>query len=463
MIVNKRSIFIVSTLSDFILINLSFVITLFLSHPTDISIFNSQALMLLISTNFVWFFYTSSSGFYNEFIIRPFPIQFYNILKLTMFVATVNALLLFIIIQPIYTRFFIFIQAFFILTTVTVRTIIFKFALRTLRNRGKSIRNLLIIGANEIGMRFKEVITRNPEYGHRFVGFINQDDSEESVGTLSELDRIIKEKKVEDVVIAHYNNSSDTLDEIVKTCNKNAVKIHMIPDYFKFLSGRFQMSTVSDLPVITIRDEPLNEAIRRLIKRLFDIVFSGLVLVFILSWLIPLMFFIIKLDSPGPAFFIQERIGVRRKPFKCYKFRTLSINQSEPNQLHLVIKSDPRVTRVGKILRQTNLDELPQFINVFKGEMSVVGPRPHALSFEQEYEKVFEGIKMRYTVRPGLTGWAQINGLRGDVVDKELNKFRILDRMKYDLWYIENWSMKLDLQIIFLTVWQMIKGDTKGY
>jgi Undecaprenyl-phosphate glucose phosphotransferase len=323
----------------------------------------------------------------------------------------------------------------------------------------------LIIGANEIGRRFKEVITRNPEYGHRFVGFINQNYAEDSIGTVSELDRIIKEKKVEDVVIAHYNNSSDILDEIVNTCNKNAVKIHVIPDYFKFLSGRFQMSTVSDLPVITIRDEPLNEVIRRFIKRVFDIFFSLLVLIFILSWFVPIMSLIIRLESNGRAFFIQERIGVRRKPFRCYKFRTLCVieNETKSNDLNLVVKSDPRVTRIGKFLRKTNLDELPQFINILKGEMSVVGPRPHPLRFEQEYEKVFEGIMMRYNVRPGLTGWAQINGLRGDVIDKEENKLRILERMKYDLWYIENWSMKLDLQIILLTIWQMIKGETKGF
>lgn len=465
MIVNKRSIFLASTFFDFILINISFITALFLSHPSNLSFFNSQSLMLLLSTNFVWLFYTSSSGLYNEFVIRPFPIQFYNILKLITFISIVNALLLFIIIQPLYTRFFIFIQAFLLLTTVTARTIIFKFALRSLRNRGKSIRNLLIIGANEIGRRFKEVITRNPEYGHRFVGFINQNYAEDSIGTVSELDRIIKEKKVEDVVIAHYNNSSDILDEIVNTCNKNAVKIHVIPDYFKFLSGRFQMSTVSDLPVITIRDEPLNEVIRRFIKRVFDIFFSLLVLIFILSWFVPIMSLIIRLESNGRAFFIQERIGVRRKPFRCYKFRTLCVieNETKSNDLNLVVKSDPRVTRIGKFLRKTNLDELPQFINILKGEMSVVGPRPHPLRFEQEYEKVFEGIMMRYNVRPGLTGWAQINGLRGDVIDKEENKLRILERMKYDLWYIENWSMKLDLQIILLTIWQMIKGETKGF
>ncbi len=225
----------------------------------------------------------------------------------------------------------------------------------------------------------------------------------------------------------------------------------------------FKSSIVSNLPVITIRDEPLNEAIRRFIKRVFDIFFSSLIMIFILSWFIPLVGLLIRLDSQGPAFFIQERFGIKRKPFKCYKFRTLTFKIKNSDEFEPIFKKDPRITRVGKILRKTNLDELPQFINVFKGDMSVVGPRPHPIGVEMVYEKVFEDIKMRYTVRPGVTGWAQINGLRGELTDEAQNKKRILEKMKYDLWYIENWSMLLDIQIILLTVWQMLKGETKGF
>ena len=283
------------------------------------------------------------------------------------------------------------------------------------------------------------------------------------VGTVDELDSIIKKNNIEDVVVALHNNSNENLDEIVDICNKNAVKIHVIPDYFKFLSGRFQISTVSNLPVITIRDEPLNEVIRRFIKRVFDIVFSIVIIIFILSWLAPFLAIIIRIDSTGPAFFIQERFGIRRKKFNCYKFRTLTNERKMSDKFEPIIHKDPRITRIGKILRKTNLDELPQFFNVLKGDMSVVGPRPHPLGVEMVYEKVFEDIKMRYNVRPGVTGWSQINGLRGEVSDEEENKKRIIEKMKYDLWYIENWSMKLDFQIILLTVWHMIRGDTKGF
>lgn len=463
MIVNKKSIYITSTVIDFILVNLSFVFAVFITEQLAYSVGIINPYLALPIINFVWFFYTSSTGFYQEFLIRPFPIQLYNILKLSIVISVINVLFLFLIKQHLFTRNFIIINGLLIFLTIVTRTIIFKSLLRFLRNKGRSIRNLLIIGANETGEKFKEVIAKNPEFGHRFVGFINDSDKQDVIGNFSELDNIIKNKKVEDVVIALHTDLINDLDKLVQICNRNAVKVHFIPDYFKFLSGRFQLSTVSNLPVITIRDEPLNEAIKRLIKRSFDIIFSSLIIIFILSWFLPIVSLIIRLDSSGPALFIQDRFGIKRKPFRCFKFRTLAFQKENSDDFEPIIKKDPRVTRIGKFLRKTNLDELPQFINVFIGDMSVVGPRPHPIGVEKVYEKVFEDIKMRYTVRPGVTGWAQINGLRGEVTDEEQNKKRILEKMKYDLWYIENWSIMLDIQIILLTIWQMLKGETKGF
>ena len=463
MIANKKSILISVSLMDFVLLNLSFFMSTTFSRGAELFSDSNYIYLLLLILNFSWFFYTSSTGFYHEFLTRPFPIQFFNILKLSLFITIVSILFFFIIKQPIYTRNLILVNGFLVLFTITIRTIISKWALRILRNKGKSIRNLLIIGGENIGKRFRDVIIKNPEFGHRFVGFVNNAPGEDVIGTLPDLNSIIQSNNIEDVVIALHSDSNENLAEIVNICNKNAAKIHVIPDYFRFLSGRFQISTVSNLPVITIRDEPLNEVIRRIIKRAFDIFFSIFVIVFILSWLIPVLWILIRLDSRGPAFFIQNRYGARKKVFKCYKFRTLTYDKKDPDRFEPIIHKDPRVTRIGKILRKTNLDEIPQFINVLKGDMSVVGPRPLPFGVEIVYEKVFEEIKMRYNVRPGVTGWAQINGLRGEVAEEEENKKRIVEKMKYDLWYIENWSMKLDFQIILITIWHMIRGDTKGF
>lgn len=463
MIVNKKSIYVSSVITDFLLINLSFFLASLISHTSDLSLEKNQPYLLLLILNFAWFLYTNASDFYQEFLIRPFPIQIYNILKLSIIISIFNILFLFIIKQQLYTRNFVVINGLLIFITITVRSIIFKAALRALRNKGKSIRNLLIIGANKIGEKFREVITKNPGYGHRFVGFISNSSGEEVIGTFSELDKIIKEKNVEDVVIALHADSGINLDDIVSICNKNAVKIHVIPDFVKFLSGRFQISSVSNIPVITVRDEPLNEFLRRFIKMVFDIFFSLMVIIFVLSWFMPLVSLLIRLDSKGPALFIQERYGMRKKPFKCLKFRTLTYQKKSSVEFEPIVKKDPRVTRVGRILRKTNLDELPQFINVLKGDMSVVGPRPLIKGVDQVYQRVFEDIKMRYNVRPGVTGWSQINGLRGEVADEEESKQHITEKMKFDLWYIENWSMKFDIQIILITIWQMIRGNTKGF
>jgi len=463
MIVNKKSIYITSIVADFLLINLSFFLALLISHTSDMSLEKNQPYLLLLILNFVWFFYTNSSDFYQEFMIRPFPIQIYNILKLSIIISIFSILFLFIITQQSYTRNFVIINGLLILITITVRSIVFKGALRALRNQGKSIRNLVIIGANKIGEKFREVITKNPGYGHRFVGFISNSPAENVIGTFSELDKVIQEKKVEDVVIALHADSGINLDDIVSICNKNAVKIHVIPDFIKFLSGRFQISSVSNIPVITVRDEPLNEFLRRFLKRVFDIFFSLLVIIFVLSWLMPIVSLLIRLDSKGPAIFIQERYGMRKRPFRCLKFRTLTYQKKSSVEFEPIVKKDPRVTRIGRVLRKTNLDELPQFINVLKGDMSVVGPRPLIKGVDQVYQRVFEDIKMRYNVRPGITGWSQINGLRGEVVDEKESKQHITEKMKFDLWYIENWSMKFDIQIILITIWQMIRGNTKGF
>jgi len=461
MIANKKSILITIAFLDFVLINVSFFLAALLSQPSEIILARNYMYLLLLVLNFTWFFYTSASGFYQEFLTRPFPIQFYNILKLSFLITVVSVFFLFFIKEGLYTRYFIILIGFLILLTITIRTMFFKWAFKVLRIKGKSIRNLLIIGTGEIGLKFRDIVVENPGFGYKFVGFLNKDLTQDAVGRISDLDKIINEKNAEEVVIALPNNSMENLDEIVRICNKNAVRVHIIPDYFKFLSSRFQISTVSNIPVITIRDEPLNEAIKRFIKRVVDIFFSFLILVFVLSWMFPIIAILVKLSSPGPVLFIHERYGVRNRKFKCYKFRTLD-HQETADKFRPILKQDPRVTSIGKFLRKTNIDELPQFVNVLKGDMSIVGPRPHAVTFDVEYAKIFEDIKMRYKVRPGITGWAQINGLRGDVENEEENNKRTRERMKYDLWYIENWSLKLDFQIILITVWHMLKGDTKG-
>jgi len=464
MIVNKKSIYTSRLISDLVLLNLSFIMAAILAQSFEILLARDYMFVLLLLLNIVWFVNTNLSGFYSDFFTRSFSFQFFNIIKIVLFQIVLTVLFIFLTKEDLFTRNFIVFYGLILTLSISLRTAIFKNILMSLRRKGKNIRNLLIIGAGEVGKNFKETINDNPDFGYHFTGFLDETiNGDDIIGNLDQLDERIKQNEIDEVVIALSSQPPELLDEIIRICNINAVRIHIIPDYFRFLSSRFQISSIGNFPIITARQEPLEEANRRFFKRSFDIVFSFLVLVFLLSWLYPIIALLIKLDSKGKVLFVQKRIGAKNQMFECYKFRTLTSESSQDTETFKpVLLGDKRVTSLGNFLRKSNIDELPQFFNVLKGDMSVVGPRPHAIPYQDLYGKVFEEIKMRHNVRPGLTGWAQVNGLRGDVEDEKENNRRTIMRMKYDLWYIENWTMRLDIQIILMTVWQMIKADTKA-
>lgn len=464
MIVNKKSIYYQQLLFDLVILNLVFLGAAILAQSLDILIQRNYMFILQLLLNIVWFLNASISGFYDQIYTRTTAEQLINITKSVVIQIGASVLFIFLVKEDLFTRNFIVFFSVFLFVGVSLRTIIFKKILKTLREKGKGVRNLLIIGSGDIGKNFRDTITVNPDFGFKFIGFIdNNTEDNDVIGKIKDLEEILSTKRIEEVVIALQNESTQLLDEIIRLCNIHAVKVHIIPDYFRFLSTRFQVSSIGNFPIITARDEPLEEVNRRFIKRTFDILFSLIIIILFLSWLYPLIALLSKLTSKGPVLFLQDRIGAKNEKFKCYKFRTMvSESDTSEDKFKPVVPGDKRITSLGKFLRRSNLDELPQFINVLKGEMSVVGPRPHAIPYQDMYGKVFEEIKLRHNVRPGITGWAQVNGLRGDVEDEEENKKRTIQRMKYDLWYIENWSMKLDFQIILMTIWQMIRGNTKG-
>ena len=466
MIVNQRSLYLFRLLSDLLLVNIVFILAAGLAQPWDILFEHYYMFFLLVGLNVLWVISTNATGFYNDFHSRNFPIQFINLLKETVAQIIVSVLFIFLVKEDLFTRNFIVYYTFLLIFSISLRIIIFRKILKSLRKKGKNIRNLLILGTNEISRNFKKMITSNPDFGYNLVGLLSPGDDtsgEDVIGSIYQLEDLILEKKIDEVVIAITGKSSDYLDDIIKICNRRAVRTHIIPDYFKFLSSRFQVSMFGSFPIITARREPLDEVHWRFLKRSFDIVFSFLVLVFVFSWLYPIIFLLEKISSPGPVFFVQDRIGAKNQKFKCYKFRTMKVSKViSTEKFKPVVENDPRVTKLGKFLRKSNLDELPQFINVLKGEMSVVGPRPHAVSYDKVYGKIVDEIRLRYNVKPGITGWAQIHGLRGDVPDEEENIKRTRKRIEYDIWYIENWSLSLDMQIILITIWQMLRGKSRG-
>jgi putative colanic acid biosynthesis UDP-glucose lipid carrier transferase len=248
------------------------------------------------------------------------------------------------------------------------------------------------------------------------------------------------------------------LNRLMEIADENCVRVKFIPDVIGALHADYHIEYMDTIPVISMRPDPLSQHISYLLqKRTFDILFSVLVILLLLSWMTPLLYLLIKLDSKGPLFFKQKRTGRGNCPFVCYKFRSMRVNHTCD---HLqASRNDPRVTKLGAFLRKTNLDEMPQFFNVFMGQMSVVGPRPHMLKHTEEYRSLIRKYMVRQFLQPGITGWAQVNGYRGETRDTEM----MARRVEYDIYYIENWSWKLDIKIILMTIATLFKGDKNAY
>ncbi len=463
MIANRKSIYYLRLFLDLALLNISFIIAAALAQPFDILLSRTHMFVLMMALNFLWYFTSNVVGFYEDFGSRLYSFQFTNILKVVIVQAMASVVFIFILKEDLFTRNFILYYTFLLIILVSLRIEILKIIIYKRSGRQQNNKNLIIIGSGEVGQTFSNMIKSNLGLGYNFIGFVDDEVKigQKFLGKIDELDSILKNNLVDEVVIALPFYASNLLDNILKTCNRHAVRVNIIPDYIRFLSKKFKINMIGNLPIISVRDEPLAETYWRFIKRSFDIFVSAVIGVLILSWLFPILAVIIKLTSSGSVFFIQERVGNDDEMFRCYKFTTMR-EENDKGTFHPVVENDPRITKFGKFLRRSNFDELPQFINVLKGEMSIVGPRPHTIVFNNLYKEMVNELKLRSWVKPGITGWAQIHGYRGDVVDIEENKRRTQKRIDYDIWYIENWSFGLDIQIILLTIWQMLKRDTKG-
>ena len=466
MISNNKSTYYLRLFLDLAIINISFLISAVLSQSLQILINKTYMFALMAGLNFVWYFVSNVIEFYDDFNTRNFSFQFLKIIRNVIVQILVAILFLFLVKENLFLRNFITLYMLFLIVLVSIRTQVVKYFITRIRGNKKNVRNLLIIGAGDLAKNFNDLISDRYDFGFNLIGFLNDESEPDSglniLGGIDKLDSIIAGRNIEEVVIALSIYAAHQLDDIIKVCNKHAVRVHIIPDYLRYVSKKFQVSMIANFPIITVRSEPLAEAHWRFVKRTFDIIFSFFAIILILSWLYPLLFLLNRIFSPGPVSFRQDRVGAKDEIFKCYKFRTMYTGNESSSKYNPTVEGDPRITRIGKFLRKSNIDELPQFLNVFKGEMSIVGPRPHPIAFNEIYKEMVEEIKLRSWVKPGITGWAQIHGYRGDVLEYEENKKRTIKRIEYDLWYIENWSIWLDIQIILTTIWQMVKGDTKG-
>lgn len=277
------------------------------------------------------------------------------------------------------------------------------------------------------------------------------------LGRIDKLFEDIENSKINNIIFCDNKIEVDLYKQIVEVAEHKMVRIYMVPD-FKYVNlGPHYYDVVHEIPFLKLIREPLSNPKKQILKRIFDILFSSFVIVFILSWLIPIIALIIKLESNETVFFMQKRSGLNNEPFDCIKFRSMASNAKA--DFETTKKNDARVTKFGAFMRKTSIDELPQFINVFLGDMSIVGPRPHMLSQTEMYSKITKKYMTRHIVKPGITGWAQVMGSRGEIFShRDMEK-----RIEKDIWYIQNWSFFLDIKIIFLTLYNIVRGDEQAY
>ena len=407
-------------------------------------------------------------------LISAYSIKFYNVYRYT---TTLNILGLLIKQSLI---FFIIVFAFigfyrgieinkitvlkYLVTSVSIISFIkflMFFGLKKYRQHlNGNHRRVLIIGSTDSTQELKDFFTNKSEYGYDLLGVYSSNSSQNTNGNIQDaVEFISNNDAIDEIYCAMDELSENEINTFVKYAELNQCNIKFIPKTANFFSKRLKTDFYNYLPVLSIQEVALNKPFNRVLKRMFDVVFSILVIVFLLSWISLILFILIKLESKGPLLYKHKRNGINYKEFDCYKFRSLRINSSESE--NYVKKKDQRVTKIGRFLRQTSLDELPQFINVLKGDMSVVGPRPHMLSYTESYSKKIDPYNFifRHNVKPGITGLAQVKGFRGEVKADE----DIINRVKYDIFYIENWSILLDFDIIARTILGIIKGDEKAY
>ncbi len=342
------------------------------------------------------------------------------------------------------------------LVTVTLGRVVCKRWYRWLFRHGHVMDRVLIVGTGEVGRMILQKVLHNPAVGYQVVGFIEAAPGPARVlgvpvlGGINDIPRIIESHHVTEVILGLPESSHRELVGIISLCEREKVSIRVFPDVFQIMASEVTIGDLGGLPLLTIRDVALR-GWKLTLKRTVDIALSSIALM-ALSPIMLLTALLIKLDSRGPAFFIQERMGLDAKPFPIFKFRTMCADAE--SRATWTTKNDPRVTRLGSLLRKTSIDELPQFINVLLGDMSLVGPRPEQPAYVEQFRQTIPRYMDRHREKAGITGWAQVNGLRGDT--------SIAERTKYDLWYIENWSLWLDFKILVLTMLRVL-NDRSAY
>jgi putative colanic acid biosynthesis UDP-glucose lipid carrier transferase len=449
-------------LIDALLINITFFSFILFFQPDILSKSEIQNVNLAVILNLAWFASSISCTIYNEkHILSASSLLNCSVwswsLCLLIFAFTVLYFS-----YPIIPYSVIGGGLLLIYITLFVNRIITYFVCNFYRKRYFNSNKVLIVGYNNLSVQLAEQLEAD-DINKKIIGYCEEEPNVHELSKHPILGNIQHAMDICDKYGATEIYSTVTPDEnnyigkLIQVAEQNCVRFRIVPNLGMYLNKHTEVHYIHQIPIISQHKEPLQNVNNRIIKRAFDIFFSLLVICLINSWLIPLIALLIWIESRGKVMFLQKRSGENNIPFNIQKFRSMYVNENS----HSVQaeKNDSRITKVGKFLRRTSLDEFPQFFNVLMGDMSIVGPRPHMLKHTDEYSKLIEKYMVRQFIKPGITGWAQVNGYRGETKNiRQMQK-----RIEYDIWYVENWSLKTDLTIIFKTVYNVLKGEENAY
>ncbi len=417
-------------------------------------------LFFLIS-NMSWLFTAYANAVYAPDTLVY--IEFFVKRSIKAFAFSIFIMLAFIFIYNFdYSRLFVILNFAGFGLGILITRLFFMLVVYFMRKGNKFGKRVIILGYNELSKRLVNYFVER----NRNISIEGYFEDPQQVSELSNFPILGKredclsyaiENKITEIYSTLPPEENDYVYELAQVAEMNMIRFKLVPYLQLFVNRQVYIDFVADIPILSMRAEPLEEITARIQKRIFDIIISTLVITLLLSWLIPIIALLIKLNSKGPVFFIQVRSGKNNMPFRCLKFRTLKVNKEADSKQ--VTQNDVRMTKLGRFLRKSNFDELPQFLNVLYGNMSIVGPRPHMLKHTQDFSRLLNSYMIRHFVKPGVTGWAQVHGYRGEIKkDEQLRK-----RIEHDIWYLENWSLWLDLRIVFLTIWVTIRGDKNAY
>jgi len=457
---NQRFLNILQVIFDVIVISFSLYLAWYIRVKTDllgpgfdvwgISQYAISLLFIIVTYTILNYFF----GLYSPHRTDNISSEIKQILKVNVIGLLVLITALYIIEVSDYSRYLLAIFAIFSTVFMSGERFLLRNILRHMRKKGYNVQFILVIGAGELGEKFANKIKQNFYIGYTIIGFLDDNiakgqkiSDSKILGSIRDLEHIILTNTVDMAIITISTRHYKLIENIVNTLEKHGVKAEIVPDFYRYFPAKPYIDMIDDIPVINIRYVPLDNNLNQLLKRISDI-FLAIMGIIVTSPILIVTAILVKYSSSGPVIYKQKRVGCNRKEFDIYKFRSMKIQDYD--EYHWTKKDDPRKTKFGSFIRKTNIDELPQFFNILKGDMSLIGPRPERPYFVEKFRDEIPKYMIKHHVRPGMTGYAQINGYRGNTSIKK--------RIDHDIFYVENWNFLLDVKIFFKTFRNFFKN-----